>query len=261
MPRPREEKEVPVMLKGAVRYDGTAFAGWQVQPDQRTIQAEIEGALSTILGESVRIHGASRTDAGVHAFGQVFSFEWPDAQPWDRLQRSLSSMLGPEIRLDRVEPAPPGFHARKSARSKRYAYAIDLARHADPLSARYAWCVPWALDLELLARLCSLLEGEHDFAGFQGSGASVRTTVRTLSSVRLQRGGVIGPLDADTLWRVEFDGNGFLYHMVRNIMGTVVDIARGHRPEALLEDQLAAPGPFRGRSAPAHGLTLVGVTY
>ena len=248
-------------LKAIVRYDGTGFAGWQVQPDTRTVQGEIEQALSRIASRPIRIHGAARTDAGVHALGQVFSCLWPGELDPVRLRRSLSSMLGPEIRIKQVENADSNFHARFSALSKRYAYSLALAEEPDPFSARYAWCIPWPVDMARIEELSRHLTGEHDFAGLQCTGSSVETTRRTLHSVTVHRGGVMGPQDAADLWRIEFHGNGFLYKMVRNITGTLVDIARGAIPEHRLDELVNSPGPFHGHTAPAHGLTLVEVAY
>ena len=248
-------------LKATVRYDGTGFAGWQVQPNERTIQGEIEGALSRIASQPVRIHGAGRTDAGVHALGQVFSCSWPREPDTARLARSLSGMLGLEIRIESIEVVPQEFNARYSAKSKRYAYAIALARDPDPFSARYAWCVPWRLDIARLGQLAQSLAGEHDFAGFQCSGSNTQTTVRTLYSVEVLPGGIVGPCDAENLYRIEFWGDGFLYKMVRNITGTLVDIVRGGLPEERLQETMRCRGPFHGYTAPAHGLALMEVQY
>lgn len=248
-------------LKAVLRYDGAGFAGWQVQPGQRTIQGELEFALTQIAGSPVRVHGAGRTDAGVHALAQVASFTWARDMPLERLRRSLSRMLAPEIRVERLEFAPPGFHARKSAVGKRYAYTLSLAREADPFSARYAWCVPPDVNVAELERLAEPLVGRHDFAGFQAGGSDAHTTERVIHSITLCPGGVMGPCDAQALWRLEFHGNGFLYKMVRNITGALVSVARGAVSEAFLHDCLASPGPYRGYTAPAHGLTLVEALY
>ena len=248
-------------LKATVRYDGTPFAGWQVQPNVRTVQGDIEKALSRIASQPIRIHGSGRTDAGVHALAQVFSCTWPGETDLDRLRRSLSGMLGPDIRVESIEEAAPDFNARFAAVSKRYAYAFLLAKEPDPFSARYAWCIPWHLDMDLLAELVQRLAGTHDFAALQCAGSSVENTVRTLHSARLLEGGVIGPCDARDLWRLEFHGDGFLYKMVRNLTGTLIDIARGNLPKDRLTELLESPGPFRGHTAPAHGLTLMQVTY
>lgn len=248
-------------LKATVRYDGTDFAGWQVQPDARTVQGELENALSLIAGQRVRIRGAGRTDAGVHALGQVFSCQWPREPDLDRLRASVSRMLGPEIRVERIEEVPAEFDARRSAVSKRYAYALDFTREPDPFIARYAWRVPWDIEPSRLADLAGQFVGEHDFAAFQCSGASAKTTVRTLHSVDMTRGGVVSPCDAENIWRLEFCGDAFLYKMVRNITGILVDVARGQLPETRPAELLASPGPFRGHTAPAHGLFLVEVSY
>ena len=248
-------------LKVTVRYDGAGFAGWQVQPDQRTVQGELERVLSQIASQRVQVVGVSRTDAGVHAFGQVFSCSWPGTLGPDRLRRSLSQMLRPEIRVERVEEAAPDFHARKHAKAKRYAYTLSLSPLADPFSARYAWRIPWPLDLDRLAELAKRLEGQHDFAGFQSSGANVKTTVRTLYSVRVRPGGMVGPRDAQGLIHLEFHGDGFLYKMIRNMTGALVDITRGAVPEGRLDELLNGPGPYQGYTAPAHGLVLLEVVY
>jgi tRNA pseudouridine38-40 synthase len=248
-------------LKAIVRYDGTDFAGWQIQPDARTVQGEIEGALSRIASQPIRIQAAGRTDAGVHALGQVFSCHWPKEPDTDRLRRSLSSMLAPEIRVESIEVVPPDFNARFSATSKRYAYAISLTREPDPLSARYAWCVPWKLDIDRLAELATSLVGTHDFAGFQCSGSDIHTTVRTLYAVKVLPGGIVASCDARNLYRIELWGDGFLYKMVRNIAGLLVGIVRGATLESRFMEVLNAPGPFHGHTAPAHGLALVEVQY
>ena len=247
-------------LRGTVRYDGTNFAGWQRQPDERTVQGEIEAAMSRIASAPIRIQGAARTDAGVHALGQVFSCTWPGPMP-SRLRHALSKMLSPEIRITELCETPPDFNARFSARGKRYAYAIQFAREPDPLAARYAWQVPYRVDLDLVAELLTHLEGRHDFAAFQSTGGQMTSTERTLHEVSLHQGGMVTPFDADDLWRIEFHGDAFLYHMVRNITGTLIEIGRGRFPAAFLDETLASPGPFPGHCAPAHGLFLVRVEY
>ncbi len=247
-------------LKGTVRYDGTGFAGWQRQEDQRTVQGELEAALSRIAGRPTPIQGAGRTDAGVHAFGQVFSCRWP-APPPDRLRHALSQMLSPEIRVTELITAAESFNARFDAVGKSYAYTIDVSKEADPFSAHYAWHVPYKLDLNFLASLLPQLEGEHDFAGFESTGSQMKTTVRCLHRVTLQRGGLIAPADANELWHLRFHGNGFLYHMVRNLAGTLIEIARGRFEPTFLAESLTSGGPFKGHCAPAHGLVLEKVFY
>jgi tRNA pseudouridine38-40 synthase len=248
-------------LKAVVRYYGAAFAGWQVQSNERTVQGVIEEALSQIASHPVRVHGASRTDAGVHALGQVCSWQWNADADVARLRRSLCKMLGPSVRIESLEWAPDNFHPRKSAHSKRYAYVLHLARRPDPFLCRYAWTVPWRLDMDLLREMAARVTGTHDFAGFQGGGSDVRNTVRTLFSVRLEEGVVVGPAACAGSWRLVFHGDGFLYKMIRNITGTLVEIARDHLPPSRLDELLAAPGPYHGFTAPPQGLFLVEVLY
>jgi len=248
-------------LKGTVSYDGTDFCGWQRQRKQRTVQGEIERAMSSIANQPIAIQGAGRTDAGVHAFGQVFSCVWP-GEPPARLAHALSKMLAPEIRIEGMEQAAPEFNARFSATSKRYRYAFELARSPHPLGARYAWQVPYDVDLKKLAALLPLVEGTHDFAGFQSANAQERkTTVRTLFSVRLIEGGLVAPAGYTKLHSIEFHGDGFLYKMVRNLTGTLIEIARCRFPEDFLMELLHSPGPFTGHCAPPHGLALMRVFY
>ena len=249
-------------VKLTLQYDGGDFHGWQRQPGVRTVQGELEKALESILLSPVLTEGASRTDAGVHALGQVISFRWPAAKASpDRLAGSLSKMLAPDVRVEAIEEAPPDFHAQYSATGKQYAYTLSLNPMPDPFSARYVWCVPWKLDFDCLGRLAERIQGRQDFAGFRSSGANAGSTTRTLQAVTIRQGGVIGPCDAAGLWRIDFHGDGFLYRMVRNITGTFVEIARGCAPVERLAALLASPGQFHGQTAPAHGLTLVAVHY
>lgn len=248
-------------LKAVVRYDGTGFAGWQVQPNGVTVQGELERVLAQIAGGPVRVHGAGRTDAGVHALAQVCHFDWAGAATPDKLRRALTRMLAPRVRVESLDAVHPGFHARYDAVGKRYAYSLCGRRDPDPFTARHVWHLPWPIDVQALTEHAQRLVGEHDFAGFQGGGASVATTVRTIHGITLHAGPVIGPVDAADTWRIEFHGNGFLYKMIRNIMGTLVDISRGALPPSHLDALLASPGPFLGHTAPAHGLTLLEVQY
>ena len=248
-------------IKAVVRYDGTDFSGWQVQPGQRTVQGVIEEALAHMAGQPVRIAGAGRTDAGVHALGQVFSCRWPGPKRPEELRHSLSQLLGPEIRVESIGVVPNDFHAQRSAAGKRYAYVISQSAEPDPFLDKYAWTVPWEIDRGTVVKLIDKIVGEHDFAGFCSSGSSVETTSRTIYSVDVYDGAVLGPMDAEGVWRIEFHGNGFLYKMVRNLVGTIIDIARGQTPESRLDELLHAPAPYHGFTAPAKGLFLTGVEY
>ncbi len=251
---------IPTTLKCIVRYDGTDFAGWQRQDDQRTVQGALEEAFSRIATVPVAIQGAGRTDAGVHALGQVFSCRWP-GEPPRRLAHAVSQMLGPEIRLESVEPVRPEFNARFDARSKRYVYTFDFNRHPDPFLARYAWHVPYRVNLSLVERCLRLVEGRHDFAGFQSTGSQMKNTVRTLYEAKLSPGGLFMPEDAVGVYKIELFGDGFLYKMVRNLCGTFIEVARGRFTEAFITESLARGGPFLGLCAPAKGLALAAVYY
>lgn len=248
--------------KGTVCYDGTGYVGWQRQDNGPTVQGELEAALSRIADRPVAIQGAGRTDSGVHAFGQVFSFEWP-GEPPQRLRHAVSKMLGPRIRVTALEPAAPDFNARFSATGKTYRYAIDNAQEPWPLCARYAWHVPHKLDFALIESLLPDIEGTRDFGGFQSVGAQMKTnTVRTVHSVRLLRGeGIVTPAGYTPIFSLEYQGDGFLYKMVRNLTGTLIEIGRGRFEPDFIREQLAAGGPFLGHCAPPHGLAMMEVRY
>lgn len=248
-------------LKAVVRYDGGGFAGWQVQPGQRTVQGVIEHALGKIAGASIRIHASGRTDAGVHALAQVFSCTWPSDSPPERLRRSLSQMLSPEIRVDSIEEVAQEFHASYSAVSKTYVYAFTISREPDPFISRYAWALPWRIDRDRFAQMAQRLVGTHDFAGYCSSGSSAQTTERTILSAKVSDGAVISTPDSDNAWHIEFHGDGFLYKMVRNMVGTLADVARGNLPEERLLELLNGSAPYHGFTAPPQGLFLAKVFY
>lgn len=253
-------------LRGVIQYDGTAFAGWQIQfQGEMTVQGVLQEAMSRIAGRPIAVQGAGRTDSGVHAFGQVFSCSWPGTPP-ARLRHALSRILGPEIRVTELAEAPPGFNARYWAKSKRYSYSLDLGREPNPFTARYAWHVRHGLDLDVVRRLLAATVGTRDFAGFQSAGSQMKTTVRTVHAADLLPGALVGPVETPNrqypeLMRIEYHGNAFLYKMIRNLTGTMVEVARGRFPESFFHECLASPGPFLGHCAPAHGLALVSVDY
>jgi tRNA pseudouridine38-40 synthase len=248
-------------IKAIVRYDGTDFAGWQIQPNAPTVQEKIETTLATIAGDPIKIAGAGRTDSGVHALGQVFSCEWPEQIPLEKLHRSLNKMLSPSIRIESIDAVPADFHASFSAVGKRYAYCIALSPHTDPFLSRYAWTVGWDVSPDNIQELAQSFAGHHDFAGFCCSGSEAKTTDRTLHSISVETGSVVGPQDGANTFTIEFHGEGFLYKMVRNLVGTLVDVARGHLPESAIKERLNAPAPYQGYTAPACGLFMKEVLY
>ncbi|MCK5861029.1 MAG: tRNA pseudouridine(38-40) synthase TruA [Candidatus Hydrogenedentes bacterium] len=247
-------------LKCVVRYDGTNFSGWQRQPGERTVQGELERAFSRLANADITIQGSGRTDAGVHALAQVFSCRWPGVVPI-RLAHATSRMLSPEIHVLSVEEVDSEFNARFGAYWKRYVYTFDFNRFPDPLSARYAWHVPYRIDLGVLESSLQLFLGTHDFSGFQSAGSQMKNTVRTIYVAQLSEGGLCRTIDSSGLYRIEFTGNGFLYKMVRNMCGTLIEVARGRFMPSFIEDALALGGPFRGYCAPPQGLALTEVHY
>ena len=241
-------------LKLTIAYDGTAFAGWQMQANQRTVQGALEDALLPIEGTRVVVHAAGRTDAGVHAAGQVISFSLASQIPCDALARALNVRLDQDVRVMHAEDAPETFNARFDARTKTYHYAIYQASVVPPPLRHFVWHIPRALDVAAMNEAAAALVGEHDFAAFRAAGGDVVTTRREiLASHMVSRDGQVV---------YEVTGTGFLRHMVRNIVGTLVDIGRGRRPvEDMIRVLLSGDRAHASATAPPQGLTLVRVDY
>jgi tRNA pseudouridine38-40 synthase len=239
-----------------LEYDGRAFEGWQVQAGgRRTVQGVLEEAVGRVAGERVRVVGAGRTDAGVHAEGQVASFELRAEREPERLALALNGVLPPDLAVLGAERAPEGFHARYDARAKLYRYEIWNGRSRSPLRRDRSHWVVSPLDLEAMRRAASDLAGRHDFRSFQASGSSVRSTVRTLCRLDLEG-------QAGAGLRIVACADGFLRHMVRVLAGTLVEVGRGRRDPAGMPALLAARDRAQaGPTAPARALTLVRVDY
>lgn len=244
-------------LKLTLEYDGTGYVGWQRQPDGVSIQGLLEDALARIEGGPVTVHGAGRTDAGVHALGQVASVTLTATLDGATLQRALNAVLPLDVRVLAVADVPPSFHARFSAISKTYEYRIVNAPFVSAFIHRYAWHVPQPLDHEAIGAGTAALKGRHDFASFQAVGTPVPSTERTIESIEWRSGnGASHP----AVLRVQ--GNGFLRHMVRAMAGTLVDVGLGRWPPSHIAEILAARNrAAAGRSAPPQGLFLVAVGY
>ena len=241
-------------FKVTLAYDGTNFAGWQMQAGPRTIQGALEDALLPIENRRIVVHAAGRTDAGVHAQGQVVSFSLSSSISTDALLRALNVRLPDDVRVMQVEEAAADFNARFHARRKTYHYAIFTAPVVPPQRRHFVWHVAQRLDLAAMTGAAQMLIGEHDFAAFQAAGGDVISTRREiLVSHIAARGEVVV---------YEVTGTGFLRHMVRNIVGTLVDIGRERRPiedmRRVLESRDRA---LASATAPPHGLTLVSVDY
>ena len=251
---------MPRNLKLTVAYDGTDFSGWQVQPEAATIQGVLSSAIGRITGENVLPQGSGRTDAGVHALGQVASFLTESVIPAANFQRALNDVLPPAIRILQVEEAAPEFHARKSAQAKTYRYRIYRGDVCPPFLARYVWHYPYPLLEEAMAEAAVLVEGEHDFTSFaavdpeRGLEGREVSNVRTIFSSRLQRDG------EELIYTVR--GRGFLHHMVRNLVGTFILVGKGTlRSSDIPRIMRARERSAAGATAPASGLCLVNVEY
>jgi tRNA pseudouridine38-40 synthase len=239
-----------------VEYDGTDLEGWQIQPGPaRTVQGVLVAALERITGAAVTVIGAGRTDAGVHAEGQVANASFATRLAPAELQRALNALLPRDVAVRGVALVPDAFHARRHARSKLYVYRLWTGTSRSPLRDRTSLWVRPSLDLEAMREAGQALVGSHDFASFRGVGSAVRSSVRTLSRVEI-RGQLGGEVALD------FEGTGFLRHMVRNLVGTLLEVGRGRRAPAAMPGLLAALDRNQaGPTAPAKGLTLVRVRY
>jgi len=237
-----------------VEYDGTEYCGWQVQPDQPSVQGALEQALATILGETVRIEAAGRTDAGVHAHGQVVAFSTGRERDLFALQRGLNALCAPGITVRVIAPADDSFDPRRDARRRTYQYAIDNRPWPSPFRRRYAWHVPKPLDVDSMRAAAALLVGEHDFRSFQAADCDADSPVRQVFRSE------IADRDRELVYTIA--ATAFLRHMVRNVVGTLVEVGRGERTVKQFGDLLAARDRrLAGATAPPHGLSLVRVEY
>lgn len=251
-----------------VAYDGTDYFGWQVQPERVTIQGELADAIERVTGERVLPQGSGRTDAGVHAQGQVASFALRAPIPARNLQRALNRTLPESIRVLSAEPAAPAFHARHSVSAKTYEYRIFRGEICPPWTARYAWALHWPLDPGRLQAAAQAVVGTHDFTSFAASDPDLATREAEEKESPPDREGNVRRIFASEwmeegallLYRVR--GNGFLHHMVRNLVGTFVDAGRGQiEPRDVNRILEARSRAAAGATAPARGLFLVGVEY
>lgn len=245
-------------LKLTMAYDGTRYAGWQFQPDQPTVQQVLERTLAKITGETIRTCASGRTDAGVHALGQVVSLKTDSTLSADVLRRALCAELPEDIAVLAVEEAADGFHAIHDALAKRYRYEIYDGPVRDVFNRQYVWRHSTRLRAEAMHRAGQALVGKHDFSSFQSSGAERATTVRTITELFVRRG---EGERADHV-TTEVAADGFLYNMVRAIVGTLVEVGRGAQDESWPGEVLEACDRSQaGPTAPPQGLCLVSVDY
>ena len=245
-------------LKLTVAYDGTNYAGWQIQPNGMTIQQRLEEAWNSLTGEPLRITASGRTDAGVHASGQVCSLQTGIELNCYRILRGINAHLPHDISVLQVQNAPTGFHAIRDATKKTYRYQIQCGRVCNPLTRQHAWFSPYEFQIEPMVQAADRLIGQNDFASFQAAGSDRESTVRNLTQ-----------LDCHELVQfgsqyivIESTCNGFLYNMVRNLVGTLAEVGRGSREPEWVESVLnKRDRSYAGQTAPAHGLMLVNVEY
>lgn len=268
-------------IKLTVAYDGSEFVGWQRQnlpgANNRSVQGELERSLRHILGQAVSVQGAGRTDSGVHAFAQVASVEVDTAMPVERLAYALNNSLPGDVRIVAAEAAADDFHARFAKSAKEYRYYLVVGRSAGAFDQRYAWFCPYRLDAARMAEAAVAFVGEHDFRSFCGKSAVVTTYVRTLYESEFGLCSVDGSMDgsmdaapehlrhlaaAGVLYCYRVRGNGFVYRMVRLLMGALVGVGRGRLDVADLRRALSSSveQPL-SPAAPAHGLYLHHIEY
>lgn len=239
-----------------ISYDGTGYSGFQLQANAITIQEKLEHALGVIYKQPLRITGAGRTDAGVHARGQMANFSAPFKISDEKLPHALNALLPPDIVVITAQEVSRDFHARFAARGKIYSYTIDRAPFPQVLKRLYSWHLPDRLNLEKMEAAAALFMGTHDFKAYQAAGGSVTDTVRTLDNV------AVIDFPAEQLLKFSFAGSGFLYHMARSITGSLVRAGRGTLTPAEIKASLSGANPrAAGPTAPAHGLCLEKVIY
>ena len=235
-------------------YDGTRYRGWQRLPGKDdTIQGKLETALSRILGESIEVTGSGRTDAGVHARGQVANFHCESSLPSGEILAALRRYLPEDIGIYSCRDVSPRFHARLNAKEKTYLYRIWNSEEPCVFDRRYVAVMPEMLDLEAMEQAAALLCGEHDFSAFCGNAKMKKSTVRYLRAIRIARQG--------SEVRLRFTGNGFLYNMVRILVGTLVEVGRGEREADSIPALFGGKRAEAGFLAPAQGLCLEEVSY
>lgn len=241
-------------IKLTIEFDGTDFNGWQTQPGGRTVQDVLTAALSQLTGEAVKVTGSSRTDAGVHAFGMSVNFHTESAIPPERFAYALNTILPDDVTVVGSEEVGPDFHSRFHATGKKYRYLILNSLYPSSLLRHRAYHIQRHLSLDAMVEAAKHIKGTHDFKAFCASGGSSKTTIRTITDIRLTKN--------EDLITLEVVGDGFLYNMVRIIAGTLIDAGSGRiAPESVADILLMGDRRKAGRTAPAHGLYLVEVYY
>ncbi|MFH1381113.1 MAG: tRNA pseudouridine(38-40) synthase TruA [Candidatus Omnitrophota bacterium] len=243
-------------IRVTIAYKGTSYAGWQIQKNAKTIQGEIEKALNKISGERIKLVASGRTDSGVHARAQVANFNTKSKMPLPRLQLALNSKLPEDISIIKIENVSPEFHSQFDTKSKIYRYVILNSSLSNPFTHPYYYKFPFKLNISLMKREAAYLLGKHDFKSFQAKTAfsKMKSTVRVIKRISIKK--------EKNLISIYIEADGFLYNMVRNIIGTLIEIGRGYFPEGSMKKILISRDRRKaGPTAPAKGLTLVKVFY
>jgi tRNA pseudouridine38-40 synthase len=241
-------------IKLSIKYEGTHYAGWQFQKNARTVQETIEAALKKVAGERIRLTGSGRTDSGVHARGQVANFKTRSTLPLKSIMMGLNWNLPKDIVIYKIEEADPRFNAQHSAKSKTYRYTIANSTFVDPFIRRCAARCFYKLKIGPMRRGSKYLLGRRDFTSFQTKDGAERDAVRTIKKIVIEK-------DGDLIY-IDIEADGFLYNMVRNIVGTLIEVGRGKIGEDNVKDILAKRDRrYSGPTAPAHGLCLLKVIY
>lgn len=252
-------------IKLIIEYDGTRYHGWQKQPDKITLQKIMEESIQRISGKDVSVISASRTDSGVHALAQTASFKTDSHLGCDIFQRALNAILPDDIRVTRSEEVSLEFHPRFNAKEKTYFYIIACANTVSPFVSRYVWRVPYDLDIKTMKRASKFLKGEHDFSAFRAAGCGAKTTIRNISLMDIEKLNGINFMTTEirgSFIKITVKANAFLRYMVRNIVGTLVEIGRGKMSiddmkTAIEQKDRTKTGP----TAPAKGLFLEKIKY
>ncbi len=241
-------------VKLVVAYEGTNYCGWQVQPNGITIEEVLNRELSRLLGESITVTGASRTDAGVHSLGNVAVFDTNTRMPAEKISYALNRSLPEDIVVQESSEVPQDFHPRFAKSTKTYEYRILNARFRQPLERRTSLFYHYPLDEQLMQQAADYLVGEHDFTSFSSVHAQTNSFVRTIYDLTVERQG--------EMITIRVTGNGFLYNMVRIIAGTLLQVGAGSRPpEEMAQILSGRDRELAGPTAPAHGLTMIGIRY
>ncbi len=241
-------------IKLTIEYDGTHYCGWQRQPNGVTIQETLEKELYKLTGEMIALHGSGRTDSGVHAFGQVAHFDTSSRIPPEKFCYALNTGLPRDIRVQASESVPDDFHARFGAKAKHYRYTMRLAPHAGAINRNFELHIHEKLDIDAMRKAAQLIAGKHDFASFAASGSAIEDTTRVIYRSEL------ASLESYLIY--DIIGNGFLYNMVRIIVGTLLHIGKNSLPPDHMQSVIAAKNRAAAAdTAPAKGLALMEVFY